>query len=75
MDTDKLFINQDDKSLKRRSIQNRIEHYGKLSGITDVRVSCNTFRHTMARMYIENGGDAFHLQSLLGHTSMEITKK
>ncbi|MED4267326.1 tyrosine-type recombinase/integrase [Priestia megaterium] len=74
-DTEKLFINQDGKELKKRSIQTRIEHYGKLSGIKDVRVSCHTFRHTSAKMFIVNGGNAFHLQQLLGDTSLEITKK
>lgn len=73
--TDKLFINVDGDELKKRSIQNRIEHYAKLSGITNVRVSAHTFRHTSAKFFIQNGGNAFHLQQLLGHTSLEITKK
>ncbi|MGG0287205.1 tyrosine-type recombinase/integrase [Peribacillus butanolivorans] len=73
--TDKLFINQDGGKLKPRSVQNRIAHYAKLSGIKDVRVSCHTFRHTHARLFIQNGGSAFHLQAMLGHQSMEITKK
>lgn len=73
--TEALFINQDGGALKPRSIQNRIEHYGKLSGIEGVRISCHTFRHTHARLFIQNGGSAFHLQSMLGHTSMEVTKR
>ncbi|MDQ0976502.1 integrase/recombinase XerD [Neobacillus niacini] len=73
--TDKLFINVDGDELKKRSIQNRIEHYAKLSGITNVRVSAHTFRHSSAKFFIQNGGNAFHLQQLLGHTSLEITKK
>ncbi|MEH7126520.1 tyrosine-type recombinase/integrase [Bacillus sp. JJ1773] len=74
-DTEALFINQDGGALKPRSIQNRIEHYAKLSGIEGVRVSCHTLRHTHARLFIQNGGSAFHLHSTLGHTSMEITKR
>ncbi|HDR7395815.1 TPA: tyrosine-type recombinase/integrase [Bacillus toyonensis] len=74
-ESDKLFINQDGNELKKRSIQTRIERYGKLSGIKDVRVSAHTFRHTSAKLFIQNGGNAFHLQQLLGHTSLEITKK
>ncbi|OSY02636.1 hypothetical protein BTJ44_05693 [Bacillus mycoides] len=74
-ESDKLFLNQDGNELKRRSIQTRIEYYGKLSGIKDVRVSAHTFRHTSAKLFIQNGGNAFHLQQLLGHTSLEITKK
>lgn len=74
-DTEKLLINVDGKELKKRSVQTRIEHYGKLSGIKDVRVSCHTFRHTSVKLFIQNGGNSFHLQQLLGHTSLEITKK
>ncbi|MEH7513323.1 tyrosine-type recombinase/integrase [Gottfriedia acidiceleris] len=74
-ETDKLFISQDGTELKKRSLQTRINHYGKLSKIENVRVSCHTFRHTSAKMFIQNGGNAFHLQQLLGHTSLEITKK
>ncbi|MEI2468009.1 tyrosine-type recombinase/integrase [Peribacillus frigoritolerans] len=73
--TDKLFITQDEGELKPRSIQNRIKHYGNLSEIKGVRISCHTLRHTHARLFIQNGGSAFHLQSTLGHTSMEVTKR
>lgn len=73
--TDKLFINQDGNELKRRSIQTRLEHYAEASGIDGVRISCHTLRHTHARLFIQNGGSAFHLQTQLGHTSMEITKR
>jgi integrase/recombinase XerD len=74
-DTEKLFVNVDGEALKKRSIQNRIEHYGRMSEIKNVRVSAHTFRHTSAKFFIQNGGNAFHLQQLLGHTSLEITKK
>jgi integrase/recombinase XerD len=73
--TERLFVNVDGDELKKRSIQNRIEHYGRLSEIKNVRVSCHTWRHTSAKFFIQNGGNAFHLQQLLGHTSLEITKK
>ena len=32
-------------------------------------------RHSFARMYIKNGGDAFSLQQILTHSSMEMTKR
>ncbi|WP_281976051.1 tyrosine-type recombinase/integrase [Halobacillus litoralis] len=73
--TEKLFINQDGDELKPRSVQNRLAHYAKRSRIEGVRVSCHTLRHTYARMFIQSGGSAFHLQTTLGHTSMEITKR
>lgn len=73
-DTEKLFINQDGKELKKRSVQSRFESYAKQSGIANVRISAHTFRHTFAKFFIQQGGNAFHLQQILGHTSLEITK-
>ncbi|WP_331000826.1 tyrosine-type recombinase/integrase [Radiobacillus kanasensis] len=73
-DTEKLFINQDGRELKRRSVQSRFEKYKELTGNTDVRVSPHTYRHTFAKYFVRGGGDAFHLQQILGHSSLEITK-
>jgi integrase/recombinase XerD len=32
-------------------------------------------RHTFSVRYLVNGGDAFSLQKILGHTSLEMTRK
>lgn len=41
---------------------------------TGVRVSCHTLRHTFAKLCVINGANAFQLMSILGHTTLEMTK-
>ena len=44
--------------------------------MTDVsRLAPHTLRHSFALAYIENGGDPFSLQRILGHTNQETTSK
>lgn len=71
---DSLFITHDDTKLSRRAVQQFLSRYGKKANITDKRVSPHTFRHTFAKMYIQNGGDPFSLQQILGHSTMDMVK-
>ncbi|RED86188.1 tyrosine-type recombinase/integrase [Cohnella phaseoli] len=74
VETDVLFINIDNNPFQVRGIQQVIQLYGEAARITGVRVSPHTFRHTFAKLYIMNGGDAFSLQKILGHTSLDIVR-
>ncbi|MCU6709797.1 tyrosine-type recombinase/integrase [Paenibacillus sp. J5C_2022] len=74
LDHDFLFVNIDNTPAKVRTMQENIQAYGAAAGLKGVRVSPHTFRHTMAKMYVMNGGDPLSLQIILGHTSLEMVR-
>ena len=61
--------------LNRHEAHRILSEAGKRAGLTGVRCSPHTFRHTCAVMYLRNGGDAFTLQKLLGHSTLEMTRR
>lgn len=48
---------------------------GAKAGITGVRFSPHTLRHTFAVQYLRAGGNLFYLSKILGHTSVTTTQK
>lgn len=70
-----LFITNDEEPIKKRNIQERIHQFGKKAGLTGVRCSPHTLRHTMAKLYIMAGGDIFSLQKILGHSSLDMVRR
>ncbi|QFY71363.1 recombinase XerD [Priestia megaterium] len=74
VESDALFVTVDGTSLTKRGVQTRIERYGEKAKLKDVRCSCHTFRHTFAKLSVQQGANIFELQAILGHTSMEIVK-
>lgn len=72
---DFLFVSIDNEPVAIRTFQERFATYGKRAGIRNVRCSPHTCRHTFAKMFVQNGGHAFTLQSILGHTSLEMTRR
>lgn len=46
----------------------------KQLGITGVRCSWHTIRHSFASSYVRDGGNVLYLQTLLGHTDLQTTK-
>lgn len=74
LEHDFLFANIDNNPIQIRAVQQFIANYGRLAGIKNVRCSPHTFRHTFAKMSVQNGADVFTLQTVLGHTSMDMVR-
>ncbi|MFP3880409.1 MAG: tyrosine-type recombinase/integrase [Dehalococcoidia bacterium] len=71
---DQVFLTRDSHPLTKDRVEAIVERYGSKAGITGVRVSPHTFRHTMAVTFLRNGGDVFSLQRILGHSSLEVLR-
>lgn len=72
LETDALFVNINNEPISTRALQDKMQTYGLAANISGVRVSPHTFRHTMAKFYILNGGDPFTLRRILGHATLDM---
>ncbi len=70
-----VFPNDVGGRLSSKGMQQRMKRYGEAAGICGVRVSPHTLRHTYALNFVRNGGDPFTLQKILGHSSLETTRR
>ena len=70
-----LFLTEQGKPLTSRAIQLVFKRLDKKIKLDGVRISPHIFRHSFALAYIENGGDPFSLQRILGHSNQETTSK
>jgi len=73
--TSSLFLTEKGKPLTSRAIQLVFKRLDKKINLDGVRISPHIMRHSFALAYIENGGDPFSLQRILGHSSQETTSK
>ena len=69
---DPLFANHLDRPLTRDALRHLISRLGERAGIPNANV--HRFRHTFAINFLRNGGNAYTLQRLLGHSTMTMTK-
>jgi integrase/recombinase XerD len=70
-----VFCTRDGARLSQDNVRRDMRNLAARLGITGVRVSAHTFRHCFAVNYIRNGGDVFRLQRMLGHSTLEMTRR
>jgi len=68
-----LFLSKDNSPITRNAIRIMFQKLKTKTGIP--RLKAHLLRHTFATLYLENGGDIYSLQTILGHTSLEMVKK
>jgi integrase/recombinase XerD len=70
-----VFCSHDGHRLSQRNVLRDLKILATKLGIEGVRVSPHTLRHTFAVNYIRRGGDPFRLQRILGHSTLEMTRR
>lgn len=68
-----LFVSQRGTRLSTRSIQTRLDHRAKASGI-DRKLHPHMLRHSFASHILESSGDLRAVQELLGHANISTTQ-
>lgn len=70
--TDYLFPSEDESQMTENGLSEAIRRYNRRRGVE--KTSIHLFRHSFAERYLRNGGNAFDLQRILGHSTLEMTK-
>lgn len=72
----RVFTNNYGEPMEPERLRKRMYEYGKAAGLHGiVRVSPHTLRHTFALRFIQSGQSVFALQKILGHASIETTRR
>lgn len=71
--SDVLLLTSEEVPITRDTIKNMFRRLRVQSGVS--RLYPHLLRHTFATRYLENGGNIYALQQLLGHSSLDMVKK
>lgn len=69
----RLFLSPYGRPVSARSIYQVVHRLAGKAGVK--RLHPHLFRHSGATQMIENGADAFEVQDILGHASLEMTRR
>jgi site-specific recombinase XerD len=68
-----VFLNLDGMPMTDNGAKLMFSRLARSSGVT--RLHAHLLRHTFAVQFLVNGGDVFTLQAILGHTTLEMTRR
>ncbi len=70
-----LFAARTEAGLSRNNMLRDVKALCRDLGFQPPARTLHAFRHTFALNYIRRGGSVFHLQKVLGHSSLEMTRR
>lgn len=70
-----LFANRTETQLTRDNMRRDVRTLCRELGFNPPARTLHAFRHTFAVNYLRRGGSVFHLQKVLGHSSLEMTRR
>lgn len=72
VDSDPLFVSKLNRSMTRTKLAEMFANIGRRAGVPHFHP--HRIRHTFAIQYLRNGGNAYTLQMMLGHNSLEMVR-
>jgi integrase/recombinase XerD len=70
-----LLASKNETQLGRRVMLRDVKRVCKRLGFTPPARTLHSFRHSFAVNYLRRGGSVFHLQKVLGHSTLEMTRR
>jgi site-specific recombinase XerD len=72
-DADRVYLSADGRPITQETVEKVFQRIKKVADLP--RFHPHICRHTFSVRYLVNGGDVFSLQKILGHSSLEMTRK
>jgi len=69
-----FFVHKDGRSLSRSYFEHQMHSYVEKAGIIII-CTPHILRYSFAIQFLRNGGDIFTLQKILGHSTLEMTRR